>query len=83
LHLLDSGRILLPVMTLDPLVAFGAIGTIVGGVAAAGVAGKWVFGWVFKAMEKDRDFWREAFLRSAGHTGKSLEINEALIKGNG
>lgn len=35
-------------------------------IGVAGAAGKWVFGWVYTAMVKDRDFWRDKALSSTG-----------------
>ena len=35
-------------------------------IGVAGAAGKWVFGWVYKAMVEDRDFWRDRALGSTG-----------------
>ena len=35
-------------------------------IGVAGAAGKWVFGWVYRAMEEDRNFWRD---RALGMTG--------------
>ena len=36
------------------------------GIGVAGAAQKWVFGWVYKAMVDDRDFWRDRALGSTG-----------------
>lgn len=46
----------------------GGIATVVTSVVAAGLAGKWVWGREFKAMEKDRNLYRDLFLRMVGHT---------------
>lgn len=35
-------------------------------IGVAGAAGKWVFGWVYVAMVKDRDFWRDRALHMGG-----------------
>lgn len=43
--------------------------TIVGlliAIGISGAAGKWVFGWVYKAMVEDRNFWRRRYLRALG-----------------
>lgn len=58
--------------------------TIIGLLIAAGIAGlakKWVFGWVYDAkvqdlaaMTEDRNFWRDATLEAMGHTGKAIEV---------
>lgn len=44
------------------------------GIGAAGLAKKWVFGWTYAALEKDRDFWRDVALKSLGHTDKALDV---------
>lgn len=44
-------------------------------IGIAGAAGKWVFGWVYKAMERDRDYWRSRALRWAGLA--EMAIDEA------
>lgn len=57
--------------------------TIIGlllGIGAAGLAQKWVWGWVYQEVKKalvemteDRNFWRDIALQSMGHTGKAIE----------
>ena len=61
------------------------------GIGAAGLAKKWVFGWVYDAMvkllsdalgemTKDRDFWKDAFLKSVGHTSKAIDAVQKVVK---
>ena len=51
------------------------VAALVTAIAAAGMAGQWVFGWVYKAMVADRDFWRD---RALGSTGlASIATDEA------
>jgi hypothetical protein len=52
---------------------------LVSGIAAAGLAKLWVWGWVYadKAkdladMTTDRNFWRDTALKSLGHVDKAL-----------
>lgn len=35
-------------------------------IGVAGVARKWVFGWVYEEMKADRDFWRQRALTMTG-----------------
>lgn len=61
------------------------------GIGGAGLAKKWVFGWVYDAMVKfltdalnamteDRDFWKDAFLTQAGHTVKAIDTVKKVVK---
>jgi hypothetical protein len=43
--------------------------TIAGLLVAIGIAGaarQWVFGWVYKAMERERDFYRSRYFGAIG-----------------
>lgn len=58
------------------------------GIGAAGLAKKWVFGWVYAALEdrlvkteKDRDFWRDTALTALGHTDKALDVAQSRLSG--
>lgn len=54
---------------IEPVVAgIAAVVASIASIAAAGVAGKWVWGREFRAMERDRNLWRDGFLRMIGHT---------------
>ena len=44
-------------------------------IGVAGAAGKWVFGWVYQAMVKERDWWRDRAL--AGSALADLATDEA------
>jgi hypothetical protein len=73
-------------MTLDPLVVFGALGTIAAGVIPAGKMRVWVWGWVLEDKEKqlaeertEKIFWRTAALRAMGHAEKALGTTEKAI----
>ena len=59
---------------IDAVAVIAAIGTLLGGITAAGLAKKWVFGWVYAAKEKEADFWRDAFLNQIGTTEKALDV---------
>jgi hypothetical protein len=55
------------------------IGAIAVGLATAGLARLWVFGWVYAAkvkdledMTADRNFWRDTALKSMGHVDRAL-----------
>lgn len=49
----------------------GGIASVLGAIAAAGLAGKWVWGREFNAMERDRNLWRAIALRSMGHVERT------------
>lgn len=68
-------------MTLDPLVVFGAIGSILGTVLGAGIKGIWVFGRELTAanadtaeMTKDRDFWRGIALEGLKTADQAVSV---------
>lgn len=63
-------------MQLDPLVVLGAIGTIVSGVIATGLAGKWCWGYQLTDMTTDRNFWRDVALAGMKTAGKAIEVVE-------
>jgi hypothetical protein len=45
-------------MTLTPE-QVAAVAGIIGAVVVAGIRKVWVWGWVFAAMEVDRNYWRD------------------------
>jgi hypothetical protein len=47
-------------------------GGIIASIVTAGLAKKWVFGWVYSEMVADRNFWRDVALKSMGHVDKAL-----------
>ena len=49
-------------MTPEQFTLLGLLTTVV----AAGVARKWVFGWVYEEMKSDRNFWRQRALTMTG-----------------
>jgi hypothetical protein len=65
--------------------------TIIGlllAIGAAGLARKWVFGWVYEQVQKDlvamtadRNFWRDMALQLGGITGKAVDIAEKKVDG--
>lgn len=66
-------------MTLDPQQL--TVVALLFGIGAAGLAKKWVFGWVYAALEDrllkteaDRDFWRDTALKALGHADKALDV---------
>lgn len=66
-------------ISIDPIVLFGGIGSILGTVVAAGLTQKWVWGYSLRDkqaqlddMETDRDFWRDIAL-------KLLTVNDKAI----
>lgn len=61
---------------------------LVFGIGAAGLAKKWVFGWIYEAaiasllkqladMTADRNFWRDSTLAAMRHTDKALDVVQA------
>lgn len=57
-------------------------------IGAAGLAKKWVFGWVYDQVQKDliamtadRNFWRDMALKLGGITGKAVDIAEKKVDG--
>jgi predicted MFS family arabinose efflux permease len=44
-------------------------------IGVAGAAGKWVFGWIYDDMVKDRDWWRDRAL--AGTALAEIATEEA------
>jgi hypothetical protein len=42
------------------------LGSLLIAIGVAGAARQWVFGWVYKAMVDERDFWRDRALGSIG-----------------
>jgi hypothetical protein len=67
-------------MTLTPE-QVAALGGILGAVVIAGIRQVWVWGWTYKAMVDDRDFWRRHALRSSDLTDRAIDI--AAKKGDG
>ncbi len=68
-------------MTLDPLVVFGAIGSILGAVVTTGIRGTWVFGRELAAAKatcsevaEDRDFWRDFALKSLTTADRAVTV---------
>lgn len=68
-------------MTLDPLVVFGAIGSILTTVIGAGIKGVWVFGRELTAAKaassevaEDRDFWRDIALKSLTTADRAVSV---------
>lgn len=57
---------------IDAIAVIAAIGTILGGVVAAGLARKWVWGYQLREMQEDRDFWRDQALTL-------LRVNEKAL----
>lgn len=60
---------------------------LVFGIGAAGLAKKWVFGWIYEAaiasllkqladMTADRNFWRDSTLAALQHTTQALNVAE-------
>lgn len=66
---------------IDAIAVIAAIGTILGTVAAAGLARKWVWGYQLADMTKDRDFWRDAALRAMGNADKAINVVEKVSGG--
>lgn len=67
-------------MTLTPEQT-AIVAAIVGGVVGAGIKGVWVWGWVYKALEKrlleqqrETQFWRGVALKAMGHTDQALDV---------
>lgn len=58
---------------IDSVAVIAAIGTLLGGITAAGLARKWTWGYQLADMTKDRDFWRDAALRSMTTTDKAID----------
>lgn len=48
--------------------------TIVGAIAGAGLAQLWVFGWTFKDMKEDRDYWRGIALDALDVGDKAIDV---------
>ena len=51
-----------------------AVAGILAAVILAGMTGKWVWGWTYRAVVEDRDFWRSTALRAMGHADKAVDI---------
>lgn len=68
-------------MTLDPLVVFGAIGTLLGGIVTAGLTRKWAWGYQLSDMTTERDFWRDAFLASLSQTEDAITVAKKATRG--
>lgn len=73
-------------MNLDPQQV--TIVALLFGIGGAGLAKKWVFGWVYAALEdrllkteKDRDFWRDTALKALGHADKALDVAKTGLSG--
>lgn len=56
-----------------------AVAAILVAVVAAGLAKKWVWGWVYADMVEDRNFWRRQALRLADHSDQALDVIEKKI----
>lgn len=54
-------------MTIDPAIVIAAIGAL---SAALGRAA-WM---IYNDLRRDRDFWRDAYLKAAGHTDRAMEL---------
>lgn len=61
-------------IVLEPVAVIAAIGTILTAVVGAGIRQVWVWGWTYKAMVEERDFWRSATLELIPITGKATQI---------
>lgn len=48
--------------------------TLVGAIAGAGLAQLWVFGWTFKDMKEDRDYWRGIALDALDVGDKAIDV---------
>jgi len=57
-----------------------AVAGIITAVILSGMAKKWVWGWQYKAMEEDRDFWRKVAMQSLGHADKALDTASTAVK---
>lgn len=68
-------------MTLDPVVVFAAITTVLTAVIGTGIRKVWVWGWVLADMESERDFWRDTALKAMGHTDKAITVAEKATGG--
>lgn len=68
---------------IDAVAVIAAIGTLLGGITAAGLARKWTWGYQLADMTKDRDFWRDAALRAMGTTDKALDVATTTKSGDG
>lgn len=66
---------------IDAVAVIAAIGTLLGTITAAGLARKWVFGWVYAQMVEDRDFWRATALRAMGHADKAIDTVQKVSGG--
>lgn len=66
---------------IDAVAVIAAIGTLLGGIITAGLARKWVWGYQLAEMTADRDFWRDAFLRSVGQTDQAITIAKKVTRG--
>ena len=66
---------------IDALAVIGAIGSLLATIVAAGLARKWVWGWQLADMTKDRDFWRDAFLKSLGQTDQAITVAKKATRG--
>jgi hypothetical protein len=49
------------------------LGGLLVAIGVAGAARQWVFGWVYKAMETDRDWWRSRYFEALGLAEISAE----------
>lgn len=64
-------------MTVEVLL--GAVGAAIGAIAAAGMAGKWVWGRELKKQERETEFWRKMALRAIGLTEKAVTVAEKKV----
>lgn len=63
-------------MTVDPGVVVAVISALAAGLSAA-------IARVYFDMKADRDYWRDAALRSLRHTDKALDVAQATAKVDG
>lgn len=52
---------------------------IVTAIATAGMAKQWVFGWIYREMVADRDFWRDRALRGSGLAEIATDVAEEQL----
>lgn len=58
---------------IDAVAVIAAIGSLLAGITAAGLAKKWVWGWTYEEIRRERDFWRDTALKAMGHADKAID----------
>ena len=58
----------------------GILATVLIAIGVAGARGLWVFGYLYKAMELDRNFWRDRALDGTGLAEIAADVAEGRTR---